>query len=260
MAVDEHVDTLHLLQQVDGAVARGLVVNAQVAQADHIVAALSRQGVLLLLGTVVQILAGQEGHALDLGGVGLGGGLRSVQAEHADLGAVGRGEHQVVLKGHTAVVQDVGIHDGKVGIRLQILEVLVAVVELMVAQADHIVAGQVHQLHGGGTLRRADGGIALDKVAGVHQQDVGAAGLVGVLQGRHLGIAGNGAVDVVGVQDDDVAVQILGRLLRRIGGDSQGERHDHRHQQGQDFLFHSFTSSILWKPDFHGMGIVYHIW
>ena len=113
----------------------------------------------------------------------------------------------------------------------------------MVAHAGHVVASQVHQLHGGGALRRADGGIALDEVTGVHQQDVGAAGLVGVLQRGHFGIAADGAMHIIGVQDDDVAVQILCRLFRRIGGDSQGERHDHRQQQGQDFLFHSVTSS-----------------
>ncbi|CAN4029425.1 Catabolite control protein, partial [Dysosmobacter welbionis] len=194
VAVDEHVDALHLLQQVDGAVAGGLGIDAQVAQADDVLAALCLQCVHLILRAVEHLIAGQEGHALDLGGVGLGCGLRGVQAEHADLGAVGRGEDHVVLKGHLAVVQDIGVHDGEVGVRLQILEVLVAVVELMVAHAGHVVAGQVHQLHGGGALRRADGGIALDEVTGVHQQDVGAAGLVGVLQRGHFGIAADGAM------------------------------------------------------------------
>ena len=95
VAVDEHVDAIHLLQQVDGAVAGGLGIDAQVAQADDVLAALCLQCVHLILRAVEHLLAGQEGHALDLGGVGLGGGLRGVQAEHADLGAVGRGEDHV---------------------------------------------------------------------------------------------------------------------------------------------------------------------
>ncbi len=121
MAVDEHVDAVHLLQQVDGAVAGGLGIDAQVGQADDVLAALCLQSVHLILRALEHLMAGLEGHALDLGGVGLGCSLRGVQAENADLGAVGGGEDHVVLKGHLTVVQDIGSHNGEVGLRLQIV-------------------------------------------------------------------------------------------------------------------------------------------
>ena len=70
VAVDEDVDARHLFQQVDGAVAGGLDVDAQVAQADDEVTAGGLQGVHLGLGAGKQVLAGQEGDPLDLGGGG----------------------------------------------------------------------------------------------------------------------------------------------------------------------------------------------
>ena len=108
----------------------------------------------------------------------------------------------------------------------------------MVAHADHIVARHVHQFHGGGALRHADGGIALDEVAGVHQQDIGALGLIGILQRRHLGIAGDGAVNVIGVQNDDLTVHGFLFRLFRMSGDSQREHHGHSQKQGQDLSSH----------------------
>ena len=279
MAVDEQVDAGDLLQQVDGAVARGLIVDAQMAQADDVVALVGLQGLHLLLGAVEHLLGGQEGHALDLGGVGLGGGLGGVQAEHADLHAVLGGKGHVVLEGHLAIVEHVGGHDGILGALRQLLQVLVAVVELMVAQRGHVIAHQVHQLHGGGALADADGGVALDVVARVHQQDVSALLLVALLQSRHLGVPGNAAVHVVGVEDDDSTLQLRlsgaglvprggllrlsGFALRRLGAlyrlglcglgargggrRKRGHRHAEHHRQRQQerknlaFCFHSFT-------------------
>ena len=58
----------------------------------------------------------------------------------ADLGAIRRGEDHVILKSRPAVVGDVGIHNGKVGVLFQGLDVVVSVVKLVVAEAHHIVA------------------------------------------------------------------------------------------------------------------------
>ena len=247
MSVDEEINAVDLFQQIHGAVALGLVVNAQVAQADNVLAALRLQGVHLLLGAVEHLLAGQEGHALNLGGMGLGGGLRGVQAEEADLGAVGGGEHLVGLKGHLAVVQHVGGHDGELSVLGQLGQVLIAVVELMVAGGGQIVARQVHQFHGRGALGRADHGFTLAEIAGVHQQDVGASGLKGVLQRSGLGIAGNGAVNVVGVQDHDAALHVLGGGLLRTGGDGHGQCHDQRQQESSQLteLLHENPPSFF---------------
>ena len=143
----------------------------------------------------------------------------------------------------------------------------------MVAQGGHVVARQVHQLHGGGALGDADHRVALAEVARVHQQDESALGLILGLQRRHLGVPGDAAVDVVGVEDDDLLglrgglaglgvsgllgvgrlLRLGGSALRRLGalgrhrrvrlafslvvrresGDHQAEHHDQRQQQRQ---------------------------
>ena len=126
----------------------------------------------------------------------------------------------------------------------------------MVARRGRIIAGHVHQFDGRGTLRHADGGIALNVVAGVHQQDVGALGLKGILDGRHLGVAANGTMHIVGVQDDDGAIH--GPLgLLRAGGDSQREHHGHSQQQGQEFLLHASITSLFFTAETDcGFGLI----
>ena len=95
MAVDEHVDAGDVLQQVDGAVAGGLCVNAQVAQADDVVTASGGELVHLLLGAGEEFLLSQEGDALQLSGVGLGGSFRGGQTKDAH-GHVAQLEGEVV--------------------------------------------------------------------------------------------------------------------------------------------------------------------
>ena len=230
VAVDEEVDAVHFLQKVHGAVAGGLIVDAQVAQAHDNIAALGLQLIYLLLSAGKQLVVRQEGDALDLGGVGLGGRLRGVQAENADLGAVRRGEGHVVIERGLAAVEHVGRHNGEIRLAGQFLQVGIAVIELVVAGGSHIVTGQVHQFHRSGTLAGADSGITLDKVTGVHQQNVGTHVLIGLLQRRRFGIAIDGTVHVIGVQDDDGAAQVLGGFLG-ADGDAQGEHHGQNQEQ-----------------------------
>ena len=131
----------------------------------------------------------------------------------------------------------------------------------MVARRGQIIARQVHQLHSRGTSRGADRGIALDEVAGVQQQDIGASGLIGVLQGRHLGIAADGAMDVIGVQDDDAACHILGRsCLLRAGGDGQRQCHDQRKRKRDQLahLFHLKLPPLLLRTRWCDLSSVYH--
>ena len=92
------------------------------------------------------------------------------------------------------------------------MRVGIAVVKLVVADTGEVIAGEVHELDGSGALGDADGGLALDVVAGVEQQDLGAAGLVLGLHSGDLGIGVNGAVDVVGVQDYYLTGEITGGL------------------------------------------------
>ena len=230
------------------------------SQADDDAAALGLQSVHLLLGNLEHLLSGREGDALDLAGVGLGGGLRGLQAEHADLGAVRRGEDLVVAEGGLSVIQGVGGKDGELGGLGELHQVVVAIVEFVVAQSCRVVARQVHQLNSGGALGGADGGIALDEVACVKEQDIGPALLIVLLQGRHLGVSGDAAVNVVGVQDDgaagEVGVSGCDDRLFGAGGHSQGTGHDQCQQQGQE-LFHARSSFSDWVHVRESLGTGY---
>ena len=250
MAVDENVNALDDVQQVDGAVAGGFTVNAQMPQTDDALTALRFQGVDLILRDFEHLLTGREGHTLDLAGVRLGGSLRGLQTEHADPGAIRGGEDLVVPESGFAVVQGVGGENGELGRPGELHQIVVAVVEFMVAQSGCVVAGQIHQFDSGFPLRGADGGITLNEVACVKEQDVSAAFLVVLLLGGDLGVSGDAAVDVVGVQNDNAAGEIgirgsRGRLLCGAGGHGQRTGHGHCQEQGQE-LFHARSSFSIW--------------
>ena len=251
VTVDKHVNTLDFFQQVERTVALGLVVNSQMAQADDIIALLGFQGVDFLLSDVEHILTGGEGHALDLSGMGFGSGFGSGQAEDADfLSALGSQDGMGAF--NLAIQHNVGGDDGKLGVFGNLLEVGVTVIELMIADGGCVVAGQVHQFHGGFALGDADGGIALNEVAGVQKQDLRARLLVSRLQSRSLGVSGNSAVYVVGVEDDDGA---FSHVIQRAGRDGQREHHSQGQQQGQKFFPHACTSFVftggsgVFRPD-----------
>ena len=229
------------------------------AKAHDDVAAGGLQRVHLILSNFEHGLTGGERHAFDLAGVGLCGGLRGFQTEHADLLAAGGGEDLVVPEGRFAVIQGVGGEDGELGGLGQLHKIIIAVVKLVVSQRSGVIAREVHQLNGCGALRGADAGIALNIVSGVQQQNIGAAVLIILLQCGHLGIARNGAVDIIGVQNHGRAGQVRGRsgnggsrsVCRRrdgnnvgsAGGDSQRAYHRRCQQQGKE-LFHAESSFL----------------
>ena len=182
VAVHKDVDAGDGLEQVGGAAARRGGVDAQVSQAEDVGAAGLFQGVHLSLGAVKQGLFIQEGHALELVRVGLGGRLRRGQPEQTDPDAAVGGEDQLALQSGGAVgLEGIDGQDGEVGLLDQGLQVGIAVVELVVAGGGSVIAGQRHKLHGSGPLGEAHSGVALDEVAGIDQQHVGPGSLVGFL-------------------------------------------------------------------------------
>ena len=244
--VDENVDARDLFKQVDGAVADGLVINAEVAEADDDIALVRLERVHLSLRELEHLFARGEGHALDLGGVGLGRGLGCLQAEHADLRAVRRGEGHVILKRGLAVIKGVGGEDGELCFLGEFDEIFIAVVKLVIAERGGVIAGHVHQLDGRGALGKADRRIALNVVARVKEQHVGALFRITLLQSGHLRVMVDLTMHVVGVQDNDAAFEAFPRGRRRnedglLRAGRYGQRKDHRHcqQQGQKFA-HSF--------------------
>ena len=226
---------------------------------------------------------------LEIGGGGLGEGLGGVDAHIGHL-------HLAVGQHLVGVEHGLALQVGEVGADIIVLrlvvgqgqEVVHAVVELMVAGDGQVVAHLVHDLHDGGTLGQGADGAALDGVARVDQGDVVLAvlGLHLGLVGRHARIADVGdrvvllrlvdaAVDIVGVEDDDllglrlsglhrpallglgalayrriVVLVIVFAIVRRERGDHQAEHHDQRQQQRQDLArcFHLLTFPFYFGP------------
>lgn len=89
VTVNKEVDALYGVQKVNGTVADRLAVDTQMAKAHDDVAAGGLQRVHLILGDFEHGLTGGERHAFDLAGVGLCGGLRGFQTEHANFLAAG---------------------------------------------------------------------------------------------------------------------------------------------------------------------------
>ena len=224
------------------------------AQGHHVVGALRLGGVhgllyglievlaLVALGEAVDILAPG---ILEIGGGGLGKGLRCVNTHIGHLG-IAVGDQLVGVKDRLVggQVHEVAADIGVLGLVLgQGEEVVHAVVELMVAGDGDVIAGLVHDIDDVGALGEGADGAALDGVTGVHQGDVILA--IEVLhlrlQGGDAGIA-DGAYGVVFldrlvnaamhvVQNDDAAG---GGSLRPRGrsGHEHGQDHDSRQEQG----------------------------
>lgn len=111
----------------------------------------------------------------------------------------------LVAESGPAVIQSIGGEDGELGLPWPAWSGFHSRNQTHGAQSRSVIASQVHQLDGSGALGGADGGIALDKVACVKEQNIGPAALIILLQGRHLGVSGDAAVYVVGVQNDGAA-------------------------------------------------------
>ena len=101
----------------------------------------------------------------------------------------------------------------------------------MVADGGHIIACGVHHGHGVGTLVDTDVDGALAVVAGIGQDHVSAPGLKLALQGSHLGVLGDVAMHIIGVQDDGFAGQILLHRVCPGRAHCQRQRHDHGQKQ-----------------------------
>ena len=216
----------------------GLLVDAEMAEADDIIGARSLRGVDGLLHRIVEVSAVVAlAEAIDViavgilevGRGGLGKGLRRADADERDLHALDL-EHLISVEVGLAVLA--GEVGGDVGILRQILgnvqELIHAIVELMIAGNGSIVLEVVHDVDDVLALGERADHTALNMVARVNEQ------IRALVQRCDLGILLVVAVNIVGVQNGDV-------LLGGGGIDRHGKGKDHRHrqQQGQK-LAHSF--------------------
>ena len=215
-------------------------------QADDNVDILSLQPINIFLRAFIQRFTGQEGQPLDEGGVGFGLGFGRCQTEEADLqsaflhlGSDGRisdriavGIQHIRAENIAVGIQHIRAENAEFGLLQIVGQLLRAIVKLVVAEGDKIVANGVQHGDGVSALIEADIDGALAEVAGVHQIDDSTAVFIIGLQSCHLGIVLNGAVDVIGVQNDGLAGQILGHGIfcpRR--GHQQCQGHDHGQEQ-----------------------------
>ena len=261
MAVDEGVQARGVGDDLLRGPGLGGGIVPQVAQGDDVVSLLGggvdgllhggiEGGAVLAGGDAVDVLAIR---ILEVGGGGLGEGLRRGDAHEGHLGAVHIKDLVAVQHGiaHNAVllmvevagdVGELGLLDGGQGAGH-------AVVELVVAQGGDVIARGVHQLNDGLALVHAAVGGALDVVTGIHQQDLLASLLVVLLHGGDGRVAEgfvDVGVDVVGVDHRDLGLCRGGRDFLRPGGDGQREHHHHRQKQSEQsagLLHDRYTSS-----------------
>ena len=134
--------------------------------------------------------------------------------------------------------------DLELGILENGLEVGEAIVEFMVAERRDIIACRVHQFDRGLALRVADIGRALDVVARVHEDDVGALFCVVLFQCCYLCVQADRTVHVVGVQDDGLPGQLS------VRGQRAGHQTEHQNN-GQKKCYEFFHSILLYflPPD-----------
>ena len=125
----------------------------------------------------------------------------------------------------------------------------------MVAQGNNVIAGCVHHRNGAVTLGAADISCTLTEVTGIYQKDfLCTCGEKLIFEFLHIGIAVDGTVDVIAVQDDSLACVIgmndlrIGRIvIVRIGRNTEGKKHHQGKNESKDLLrfLHTGTSIYL---------------
>ena len=232
VAVDDEIDALHVLGQIIGGVGLGALVHAQVREADDEVCALRLQVCDLCGRAVIElaaVLAGEELQALNELGVGLGLRLGGLETEEADLHAALFDDGVGIKDGLAVGTEHIGAQNFELG-GLHVLRQLgIAVVELVIADGGHVVAGGVHHGHRVGALVDADIDGALTVVAGIGQNDLSALRRIVGLQGCHGRVQIDRTVHVVRVQDDGLAVKRL--CLVDCKGRARQAQHQAQHQQ-----------------------------
>ena len=239
MAVDDEVDALHVLGQIIRGVGLGALVNAQMREADDEVCALRLQVCDLCGRAVIELLAvrsGEELQALNELGVGLGLRLGRLETEEADFHAALFDDGVGVKDGLAVGAEHVSAQDLEFGGLHVLHQLRIAVVKLMVAEGDNVIAGRVHHGHRVRALVDADIDGALTVVAGVGKDDLRALRLIVRLQGCHGRVQIDRTVHVVRVQDDGLSVQRLCRLGRKCR--AAQAQHEAKHQQQRKQFLH----------------------
>ena len=228
MAVDEGVQTGGVGDHFSRSPGAGGGIDTQVAQGDDVIGTVSLGLVNGGLHIGIQGFAiHAAGDPVDIVAVfilevfrgGLGEGFRRGDAHKGYFHAVGQRTNHI-RRQYEITASAVGIHTIEVAGDIRNAPIVLAighsqcalhaVVELMVAQRGHVIAGCGHQTHNGGALIHSAVSGALDMVTGVHQQHIVALFDLVLLQGRDVGIGQS-----IGLCQ--VAVFILSRVIVDVG-------------------------------------------
>ena len=241
VTVDDEVDTFGRIVEVIGGIGLGRIIHTEVGKRDDDIVILER--FKLLFGDCLEV--GVELETLDERGVGLGLRFGRLETEEADLHAALLDDGVGIENGLAVGVEHVGAQNFELG-GLHVLRQLgIAVVELMVADGGHIVAGGVHHRHRVRALMDADVDGALTVVAGVGQNDLGALGLIVGLQGCHGRIQVDRTVHVVRVQDDGLAGERLCLVSCKCRARQTQDQAQHQQQRKQFLRVLHVISSIF---------------
>ena len=228
MAVDEGVQTGGVGDHFSRSPGAGGGIDTQVAQGDDVIGAGSlgifNGGLHIGIQSLAIRAAGDPIDVvavviLEVLGGGLGEGFRRGDAHKGYFHAVGQRTNHI-RRQHEITASAVCIHMIEVAGDIRNAPIVLhighsqcalhAVVELMVAQRGHVIAGCGHQTHNGGALIHSAVSGALDMVTGIHQQHIVALFDLVLLQGRDVGIGQS-----IGLCQ--VAVFILDRVVVDVG-------------------------------------------
>ena len=244
VAIQHHINAAGVHNDIRGGPGLAVRLDAQVRHGDDILGTFLAGGVHSALYGGIQLLAGIILHKavdivavpiLEVGGGGGGDGLGGGNADKGDLYAVGFLDDIGLQHGVAVLVYKVAADVVKVGLFNQLIELVHAVVELMVAGGGYIVAQLVHDVDDVLALGKGANGVTLNGVAVIYQQDFIACGQQRTLGGGKALVAHailDAAVGVIGVQDHDV----FGRG-GRITGTAACQYHDEYQHQCQNTEF-----------------------
>ena len=180
VTVDPEVDIDYLLEHIGGTVGGAGNIIAEVSKADDDVAAELLQLIALCLcnaGKVVLI----EIKTDNIIGVGLGNGFGGSHTEYAD-GVFAAGNHDMIAEYEAAVlfIGNVCGKNGEIHLLFKLEDMLVTIVEIMVAGSHCAVTDCVHDVNCGFTAACGHDGKAVKGVACIKDEDGSARILVAV--------------------------------------------------------------------------------
>ena len=277
MPVQNQINALRMLVQVHAPVSirGGFRVHAQMRQRDHDVRAVffAQFVNLRLCAGVKRFLfarrIGYEMDALNQARIHFRLCLRGLHAENADAHGIrvfiGAARIAVSARGGEnpfAVLVHVRANDGKIPLFQITHQLFIAEIKLMVAQRRHVIACGVHHGNGVRAFGQTDRGIALAEVSRVHQKNLRALAFKILFQRRHIGVAHNFPVYVVGMQNDQfVLVLDHFRVFIKFASD----RHvPIRHDKGKRGFRQTAFDNLQFRAVFHdpasdsAVGRVFH--